>query len=102
LIAFLPDHASQIFFLLIWKSKITTSQNPLEKYFYQNRRNIIHKWTHYFEVYHWHFQKFVETECVVLEIGVSQGGSLQMWKNFFGENERTFWKAGSFAGLPLP
>ncbi len=54
------------------------SQNPLEKYFYQNRRNIIHKWPHYFEIYHLHFQKFVGTECAILEIGVWLRGSPQM------------------------
>jgi hypothetical protein len=53
-------------------------KNPLEEYFYKNRKNIIHKWTHYFEIYHKHFEWFAGKECVVLEIGVSQGGSLQM------------------------
>ena len=67
-----------------------TDQNPLHKYFYKNRRNIIHKWTHYFEVYHRYFRKFVGTKCVILEIGVSQGGSLQMWKDYFGEKARIF------------
>lgn len=69
---------------------MNSSQNPLEQYFYQNRRNIIHKWTHYFEVYHCYFQKFMGTGCVVLEIGVSQGGSLQMWKHYFGENAKIY------------
>lgn len=59
--------------------------NPLEEYFYNNRKNIIHKWPHYFDVYHRHFSRFIDTECVVLEIGVAQGGSLKMWKNYFGK-----------------
>jgi cephalosporin hydroxylase len=59
--------------------------NPLETYFYSNRKNIVHKWAHYLDIYHQHFNRFVGTECVVVEIGVSQGGSLQMWKNYFGE-----------------
>jgi 23S rRNA U2552 (ribose-2'-O)-methylase RlmE/FtsJ len=65
-------------------------ENPLEDYFYNNRKNIIHKWTHYFEVYHRHFQKYIGKECVILEIGVSQGGSLQMWKHYFGEKARVY------------
>jgi cephalosporin hydroxylase len=69
---------------------INHSQNPLEQYFFQNRRKIIHKWMHYFEVYHHYFQKFVGNECVVLEIGVSQGGSLQMWKNYFGKKAKIY------------
>jgi cephalosporin hydroxylase len=64
--------------------------NPLEDYFFQNRKNIIYKWTHYFEIYHRHFLKFVGKDCVIVEIGVSEGGSLQMWKHYFGEKARIF------------
>jgi hypothetical protein len=66
------------------------SQNPLEEYFHNNRRKIIHKWAHYFEIYHRHFQKFAGTDCVIVEIGISQGGSLQMWKHYFGKKARIF------------
>jgi cephalosporin hydroxylase len=64
--------------------------NPLEDYFYHNRKQIIHKWTHYFDIYHRYFSSFVGKECVILEIGVAQGGSLQMWKHYFGEKARIF------------
>jgi O-methyltransferase len=64
------------------------SQNPLEEYFRNNRKHIIHKWMHYFDIYHRYFQKFVGTDCVIVEIGVSQGGSLEMWKHYFGEKAR--------------
>ena len=60
------------------------STNPLESYFYNNRKNIVHKWQHYFDIYHAHFKRYIGTDCIVLEIGVGQGGSLQMWKNYFG------------------
>lgn len=60
--------------------------NPLWKYFIDNRRNIIHKWHHYFEIYHRYFSRFRNTHCAVLEIGVAQGGSLQMWKEYFGKD----------------
>lgn len=65
-------------------------ENPLEVYFYNNRKNIIHKWTHYFEIYHRYFQKYIGKECVVLEVGVSQGGSLQMWKHYFGAHAKIY------------
>lgn len=58
--------------------------NDLEKYFYKNTGNLIHKWKHYFEVYDRHFSKFRGTDVHVVEIGVFQGGSVQMWKNYFG------------------
>lgn len=59
--------------------------NDLEKYFRQNNNRIIHKWVHYFDVYDRHFDRFRDREIVIVEIGVYQGGSLQMWKNYFGE-----------------
>jgi len=67
-----------------------TSHNPLENYFYTNRKNIIHKWAHYFDIYHSHFKSFIDTKCVVLEIGVSMGGSLQMWKQYFGAEAKIY------------
>ena len=46
---------------------------------------MIHKWDHFFEIYERHFSRFRGKEIVILEIGVSHGGSLQMWKDYFGE-----------------
>ena len=64
--------------------------NDLENYFHQNQGRRMHKWLHYFEVYDRHFQKYRNTDVTVLEIGVSQGGSLQMWKNYFGDKAKIF------------
>ena len=61
------------------------SMNDLEKYFRENDKRLIHKWAHYFEVYDRHFSKYRNKKIVILEIGVWQGGSLQMWKNYFGK-----------------
>jgi len=44
----------------------------------------VNKWTHYLPVYERHFRRFQNTACLVLEIGCSWGGSLQMWKRYFG------------------
>ncbi|MGH3444897.1 MAG: class I SAM-dependent methyltransferase, partial [Nocardioidaceae bacterium] len=60
------------------------SVNPLEEYFRRNDRRLVHKWLHYFDIYHRHFERFRGRKPVVLEFGVSQGGSLQMWRNYFG------------------
>jgi 23S rRNA U2552 (ribose-2'-O)-methylase RlmE/FtsJ len=60
--------------------------NFFENYFYNNKDRPIHKWGHYFEIYEKHFNKFRNKKISLLEIGVGQGGSLQMWKNYFGEN----------------
>lgn len=56
------------------------------QYFANNTGNMIDKWLHYLPLYHRYFKKFLKSpETVrVLEIGVFQGGSLQMWKDYFG------------------
>lgn len=56
----------------------------LRDYFEANQGRIIHKWMHYFEIYERHFERFRGREVHLLEIGVSFGGSLQMWKDYFG------------------
>lgn len=58
--------------------------NDLETYFAQNEGRLIHKWMHYFDIYERHFSRFRGTEVQVVEFGVHQGGSLQMWKHYFG------------------
>ena len=58
--------------------------NDLEKYFRSNDKRLIHKWNHYFAIYDRHFSRFRGRPVTILEIGVSQGGSLQMWKEYFG------------------
>ena len=64
--------------------------NDLEKYFRQNNKRLIYKYLHYFDIYDRHFNHYRNKEVVILEIGVSQGGSLQMWKEYFGEKSRIF------------
>jgi len=59
--------------------------NDLEKYFNNNKKNLIHKWDHYFEIYDKHFSPFRNKRPVILEIGIAQGGSLQMWREYFGK-----------------
>ena len=64
--------------------------NDLEKYFSENTGRLIHKWKHYFEIYDRHFSRFRNTNVHIVEFGVSQGGSLQMWKEYFGPNCKIF------------
>jgi len=61
------------------------SPNPLLQYFDSHHSGKgIWKWRHYFEIYHRHFAKFVGREVHIVEIGVFSGGSLDMWKAYFG------------------
>lgn len=58
--------------------------NDLENYFFANKDRKINKWRHYFEAYDRHLARFRGTDVHILEIGVFQGGSLQMWREYFG------------------
>jgi Methyltransferase domain len=61
------------------------NENPLRTYFDSHKTGRgIWKWEHYLDVYHHHFRKFVGREVNVLEIGIYSGGSLEMWKKYFG------------------
>ena len=50
-----------------------------------HNHNMIHKPTCYFEVYERYFNKFIGKNPKVLEIGIGQGGSLKMWREYFGD-----------------
>mgnify|MGYP001413345755 CR=1 FL=1 len=65
-------------------------KSKLEKFFYNNKKNLIQKWDHYFDIYDRHFQKYKDKDIVLLEIGVSNGGSLKMWEDYFGINTKIF------------
>tara|TARA_B100000787_G_C16167567_1_gene284713 strand:+ start:606 stop:1463 length:858 start_codon:yes stop_codon:yes gene_type:complete len=44
------------------------------------------KWSSYFQVYEKIFSKYRKKKIKFVEIGVANGGSLLMWKKFFGKN----------------
>jgi hypothetical protein len=64
--------------------------NDLEKYFKENDKRVMHKWCHYFDIYDRHFAQFRNKPVIVVEIGVWNGGSLQMWKNYFGAQAKIY------------
>jgi len=52
---------------------------------YANHKDsIIHKWHHYLPIYDRYFSKYRGTQVRFLEIGVSKGGSLAMWRKYLG------------------
>jgi hypothetical protein len=59
--------------------------NPLRAYFDSHLEGPgIWKFHHYFDIYHRHLSKFRGRPMNVMEIGIYSGGSLQMWKEYFG------------------
>ena len=67
-----------------------STMNDLEVFFRRHTGRRLHKWLHYFEVYDRHFARVRDRAPVVLEFGVSQGGSLEMWKEYFGRGARLY------------
>src|SRR5215472_11208078 len=60
-------------------------RNELEKFFFARAEGHgIWKWQHYFEVYDNFFRPFRGRPAHVLEIGIYSGGSLELWRDYFG------------------
>jgi hypothetical protein len=65
--------------------------NPLEQYFDSITEGPgVWKWRHYFPIYHRHLAKFIGHEVHVAEIGIYSGGSLPMWRGYFGHACRVY------------
>jgi len=64
------------------------SNGFLHKYFLNNSHKRLHKWVHYFDIYERHFERFRGKNPTILEIGVFGGGSLEMWKEYFGPGSK--------------
>ena len=46
----------------------------------------VHKWHHYLPLYDRYFSQYRNTPVKFLEIGVNNGGSLQMWRRYLGKD----------------
>jgi hypothetical protein len=67
------------------------ASNELRRYFNSVQKGPgIWKWDHYFDIYDRHLAKFRGTEMSLLEVGVYSGGSLGMWKAYFGTGCRVY------------
>jgi len=65
--------------------------NKFDNYFWNCDKQLkIHKWHHYFKIYDRHFNTFIGKNPTILEIGVSEGGSLEMW-NYYFDNKCTIY-----------
>jgi 23S rRNA U2552 (ribose-2'-O)-methylase RlmE/FtsJ len=64
----------------------------LLKFFTSNKKYTVHKWHHYLKLYDNHFSIFrnYNESVKILEIGVKKGGSLKLWRKFFGKKAIIF------------
>lgn len=54
--------------------------------FVSNKGPLVDKWHHYIPIYDRYFSAFRGKKIRFLEIGVFKGGSLQMWRKYFGKD----------------
>lgn len=66
------------------------SRAGFEGIFWSNEGPIVHKWHHYLPIYERYFSPYKNLKPRFLEIGVSKGGSLSLWRKYFGPDAIIF------------
>lgn len=71
---------------------LETAASDFARLFYSHQGRLVHKWGHYLDIYDRHFRGFRQLTRPVrlLEIGVSHGGSLALWRKYFGPKALIF------------
>ena len=64
--------------------------NPLLKILQDGVERSVDKWDHYLPLYHKYFDRYrdgksPDNKLIIIEIGVQNGGSLNMWNKYFGQ-----------------
>lgn len=65
-------------------SEAPEPSSDLERIVFSGRCRRIHKWLHYLPIYERHLAQYRRKRFKMLEIGVFGGGSLDMWREYFG------------------
>lgn len=60
------------------------AESELERILATHHGRVINKWKHYFPIYSKHFGHLRDRAPNILEIGVADGGSLEIWRSYFG------------------
>ena len=61
----------------------------LRELFYTSSKNS-DKWNRYFDVYQRYLEKYEGKNITFVEVGVAEGGSLEMWSRFFGPESKLY------------
>jgi len=65
-----------------------TAPSKLDRMAATHTGRVMNKWRHYFEIYDRHLARFRDRDITLLEIGVAGGGSLELWRRYFGHRAR--------------
>ena len=68
----------------------SADNSELARLFFEHDGRIVDKWVHYLEVYERFLDRYRDTDFKMLEIGVFMGGSLEMWRRYFGPGATLF------------
>ena len=62
--------------------------NELKEFFKTTKGHALHKFPHYLEIYERHLEQFRGRPVTLVEVGVGDGGSLEMWRSYLGPAAR--------------
>jgi hypothetical protein len=65
-------------------------RTAMHRAFYENIGSDVGKWRHYLDVYDRYLSHYCGKPVNILEIGVGTGGSLTMWRRYFGADAKIF------------
>jgi hypothetical protein len=65
-------------------------KSELAQTFFDHRGRAIHKWVHTLDLYDRYFAPLRSSKVSMLEIGVFRGGSLELWRKYFGSSATIF------------
>ena len=66
-------------------SPIEFNNDLLKHYDQITKGPVVWKWRHYFSIYERHLRRFRGTDVHFCEVGIFSGGSMRMWRWYFGE-----------------
>ncbi len=75
------------------KSMINEADSEMARLFYGHQGRLVDKWNHYLSIYERHLKRFRDDNSRhvrLLEIGVFHGGSLELWRKYFGPSATIF------------
>ena len=62
----------------------------LREIVYGHKGRLVHKFDHYIDIYEQYFSRYRNQAITILELGISHGGSLQIWKKYFGPQAKIY------------
>ena len=72
------------------QARIDAADGGLTDVFFAQQGRQVHKWVHYLGIYERYLRSYRGTGVKMLEIGVNKGGSLDLWRDYFGPSATIF------------